>query len=270
MKDISLIGDKLRVNQVLINLLGNAVKFTDVAGEVSLTVNTLEETDKYIILSYNISDNGIGMTEEQLSKLFIPFEQINSSIAAKFGGTGLGLAISQNLINMMGGEIKAESKPNAGSKFYFELRFEKADMVETESEIPDNVDLTGNRILLVDDIDINRMILCEILSPTGAENGEEAIKILNDSPVGYYGLILMDMQMPLMDGYEATRQIRALNREDAKSISIIAMTANAYKEDVDDALASGMDGHLAKPVDIQALMKILVNFKNKISNSSLH
>lgn len=266
MNDMTLIGDKLRVNQVLINLMGNAVKFTDDSGEIKFWVNVLEEDDKKILLGFSVSDSGIGMTEEQTAKLFAPFEQTKSSISLKYGGTGLGLSISQNLINMMGGEIKVESKFGVGSRFYFEIYFEKGTATpEKESDAPDFIDLSGKRILLVEDVDINRYILIENLRETGveideAENGQQAVDMFQDSPAGFYDLIFMDVQMPVLNGYEATKEIRALKHADAKSVPIIAMTANVYKEDIDDAINSGMNGHLPKPVTIKALIAALSEF----------
>lgn len=269
MKDMTLVGDKLRLNQVLINLLGNSVKFTDNGGEIKFTVTVLEETDDTILINFSVRDNGIGMSDEQISKLFTPFEQTDSAVSVKFGGTGLGLSISQNLINLMGGEIKAKSKLGEGSEFYFELSFKKgSEVAEQPLESLDYLDLTGKTILLVEDIEINRLIIREILDSTNvtineAENGAKAVEIFSNSPAGYYDLIFMDVQMPIMDGYEATVKIRELSREDAGLVPIIAMTANVYKEDVDRAMESGMNGHLAKPVDVEALMKYLAPLAGK-------
>lgn len=266
MKDIVLIGDKLRINQVLINLLGNAVKFTPNKGRITFLVDMLEENEEDVLFGFSISDNGIGMSQEQIDKLFLPFEQGGGNITAKFGGTGLGLSISQNLINMMGSEIKADSIPNIGSKFHFEVRFKNGGMpAEKLSGEQETLDLNGKRILLVEDIEINRIIVHELLSSTGVEvhdakDGQIAIDIFEKSPAGYYSLIFMDVQMPVMDGYESTKKIRLLEREDAKKVPIIAMTANAYKEDIDSAIASGMNAHLPKPIDIDDMMKMLAKF----------
>jgi len=268
-KDVTLTGDKLRLNQVLVNLLGNAVKFAGEKGEIAFLINILKEDSKYINILFSVSDNGIGMSDEQMGKLFIPFEQTDSTIAVKFGGTGLGLSISQNLIGMMGGIIKVISKPNAGSRFFFDLSFEKGEIMAEEKVFqPDFVNLKGKKLLLTEDVDVNRLIIGEILAPTGltideAENGQRAVEIFDNSPFGYYDLIFMDVQMPVMGGYEATRKIRALERDDAKKIPIIAMTANAYKEDVEEAFASGMNEHLSKPIDVNALMKVLLSIFNE-------
>lgn len=266
MNEAILIGDKLRLNQVLINLLGNAVKFTNNSGEITFLIRVMEEDDNKIRLSYSVSDNGIGMSQDQISRLFLPFEQADNSIASKYGGTGLGLTISRNLVSFMGGELKVESELGKGSKFFFELWFPKGGQLNTIlPEIPDKIDFTGKRILFAEDIEINRLIICEILSPTGieiieVENGQEAVENFDHSPPGFYDLIFMDVKMPVMGGYEATKQIRALEHKDAKKIPIIAMTANAYKEDIDQCLAAGMNGHIAKPVDTTVLLKILLEY----------
>ena len=262
---IAMIGDKLRLKQVLINLLGNSVKFTEKGGKISLTVDVLEQGDEDITLNFSVIDDGIGMNEEQQSHLFVAFEQGDSSIAISHGGTGLGLAISQNLINAMGGEIIVSSAPGEGSTFSFTLKFVKTDLAET---IPDStvqigkLDLSGKRILLAEDIEINRIILKELLIDTNveiveAEDGRIALQIFNDSAPDYFDLIFMDIQMPNLNGYQATEAIRKLDHPNAKSITIIAMTANAYREDIERALDAGMDGHVAKPLDLEVIRTVL-------------
>jgi signal transduction histidine kinase/CheY-like chemotaxis protein len=260
--ELCVIGDKLRLKQVLINLLGNAVKFTPEGGRVEFSLDAAEDGDR-VTVTFRVADDGIGMSEEQLSRLFVAFEQADSSIAARFGGTGLGLAISQNLIRQMGGEITVASSPGGGSSFVFTLSMERADcgaeLKEAEEAAPD---LSGRRILLVEDVAINRVILTELLSDTGVEmedagDGAEAVEKFAGSPEGYYDLILMDVQMPMMDGYEATRRIRAMRRADAAVVHIVAMTANAYNEDVLKARDAGMDAHLSKPIDVSAVMSTL-------------
>jgi len=268
-KDIALTGDKLRLNQVLINLLGNAVKFTGENGEIKFITEILEENEEKARIQFSVSDTGIGMSEEQIKKLFIPFEQTGSTIAARFGGTGLGLSLSQNLVNMMGGSIRVSSAPGKGSRFDFSLYFDKGELPASRAadETREILNLSGKRILLAEDIEINRLIVRELLSPANllieeAENGRQAVDMFNNSPEGYYDIILMDIQMPLLDGYEAAKKIRALDRADSKAVPIIAMTANAYKEDVDQALAAGMNGHVAKPIDKPALMETLGEILN--------
>ena len=260
---MGVVGDKLRLNQVLINLLSNAIKFTDAYGHISFGAEVLNETEKDIRVQFVIKDDGIGMTEEQIGRLFKPFEQADSTIASRFGGTGLGLSISHNLVQRMGGSIAPESELGKGSTFSFVLAFKKGELSEQPAEVPvSDLYLPGVRILLAEDIDINRFIIEELLAPTGltiemARNGREAVEMFEASEPKYYHLIFMDVQMPEMNGYEATTKIRALSRPDAKSIPIIAMTANAYKEDVEQALSVGMNKHIGKPINVDVLMKTL-------------
>jgi signal transduction histidine kinase len=269
---VAVLGDKLRLKQILINLLGNAVKFTPEGGKIDFFLENKMETERGVSLSFTVADNGIGMNDEQMSRLFTVFEQTDSNIAARYGGTGLGLAISQNLVGMMGGEILVKSGKGTGAVFYFTLNFEKAvPQAEprhvTGSSLPD---LQGKRLLLVEDIDINRIIMTELLSDTHitideAGDGKEALEKFAAAPGGYYDLIFMDVQMPNMDGYESTRQIRVLEKERrekaapevSREIPIIAMTANAYREDIDRAIEAGMNGHLAKPIDLEAVSRLL-------------
>ena len=260
----NVIGDKLRLKQILINLLGNAVKFTPECGIITFELKMLHESGENLQIHFNISDSGIGMSEEQLGKLFRTFSQADSSIFNRFGGTGLGLSISQNLAHMMGGEIIVKSRPGEGSTFEFTLNFPRAGEDAENSEISGDIslDLTGKRILLVEDVEINRIILIELLADTGVQieeavDGEAALAVFASKPANYYDLIFMDIQMPVMDGYEATKRIRSFNRPDAKNIPIIAMTANAYKEDIEKALSSGMNGHPAKPIDMNSIMQTL-------------
>ena len=261
--NVGVVGDRLRLKQVLINLLGNAVKFTSESGEVHFTVKCTGETDDDVVIAFTVSDNGIGMDAEQLDRLFSPFEQGNKNISSLYGGTGLGLAISQSLVTHMGGHIDVESSLGSGSVFSFTLTLAKSGGVtlsRTESApIPD---LNNKRLMVVEDIAINRLILIELLKDTYAEiveaaDGLEAVQMFSSAPAGTYDLILMDVQMPRMDGYEATRQIRALDRPDAAKVQIIAMTANAYREDIEKSLEAGMNGHLAKPIDIDSIMRML-------------
>ncbi len=264
-RDRVVLGDKLRLNQVLINLLGNAVKFTDAGGVIGVSVKPLRETPENLELAFAVSDNGIGMTAEQVTRLFVPFEQADTSIASRFGGTGLGLSICKNLVNAMGGEINVHSLPGRGTTFNFALTLQKGqahtttDALEKAGDAPD---LRGIRILLAEDVEVNRLIIDELLSATGAAiddavNGAEALSMFSASPENHYQLILMDIQMPAMDGYEATEKIRALPRPDAKLVPVIALTANAYREDVERALVSGMNGHLSKPINVSALFSAL-------------
>jgi signal transduction histidine kinase/ActR/RegA family two-component response regulator len=255
--DTGVMGDKLRLKQILINLLGNAVKFTPEQGTIRFLVQKTGETENSMEIHFSVIDTGIGINEDQMKNLFNAFEQADSSISARFGGTGLGLAISQNLVRQMGGLITVSSVMGQGSCFEFTLHMDTAENPDRENEGPESAALvfSGKRLLLVEDIDINRLILKELLTDTKIEideaaDGAEALEIFNASPPYYYDLIFMDVQMPNMDGHEATMRIRKLDRPDAKTIPILAMTASAYKEDIDRALAAGMNAHLAKPVNI--------------------
>lgn len=260
---IDIIADDLHIKQVLINLLGNAVKFTPPGGTIKLDCDVRRDGDRAAI-TWRVIDSGIGMTEEQMAHIFTAFTQADQTITRRFGGTGLGLAISQRLISAMGGEIKVESKVGVGTTFSFELTFDCFDaMLRGEERADSSVpDLTGVKMLIVDDIEINRMILMELLEETGAEfdeaeDGLRAVELFSASEPGTYGLIFMDIQMPGIDGYEATRRIRGSGRPDAASTLIVAMTANAFHEDEELAISCGMDGHLAKPIDLAALMSFL-------------
>ncbi|MDR3201370.1 MAG: transporter substrate-binding domain-containing protein [Spirochaetales bacterium] len=261
-------GDKLRLKQTLINILGNAVKFTPEGGKIEFIAaanDAGEQREGSLVgVTFTVSDSGIGMSEGQLSKLFTAFEQTDSSIAVRYGGTGLGLAISQNLVQMMGGLITVRSKQGEGSSFSFTLSLKKtADSSDEEAQTDDSLpDFGGKRILLVEDIEINRVILAELLAETHiaieeAADGEEALLKFSEAPEKYYDLIFMDVQMPNMDGYEATRRIRALTRADAAAVPIVAMTANAYREDIQRALEAGMNAHVAKPIDLPAVIRVL-------------
>jgi len=258
-------ADTLRLNQVLINLLSNAIKFSPDNGQIKISVKELDSETKWSVYRFAVVDQGIGMDEEQIARLFNSFEQADLSISKRFGGTGLGLSISKSIVEMMNGQIWVESEPDKGSTFFFTVRLKSAsaeDLEESQSasaasataEHTESVDFSMLRALVADDIDINRIILAELLTDTGikieeASNGQEAVNLFGNSPSGYFDIILMDLQMPEMDGCEAARTIRAMNRADAKTVAIAAMTANALKEDVEVALAAGMDAHIAKPID---------------------
>ena len=261
--DITVDGDKLRINQVMINLLSNAIKFTDLQGRIGFSIDTITETSENITLRFSVKDDGIGMSSDQVARLFRPFEQADKTISTRFGGTGLGLSISQSLVEQMGGKISIDSSLGSGSEFSFVIQLKKVEDIQTDTtEENDTPDFSASRILLAEDIEINHMILSELLSPTNicmdwAINGEEVVKMFEEAEPGYYQLIFMDIQMPEKNGYEATAEIRSMSRNDAKEIPIIAMTANAYKEDVAQAIATGMNGHIGKPIEIAEVIKTL-------------
>ncbi len=262
-----IVGDPLRLRQVLINLLGNAVKFTPECGNVTLTVKGEEIRDGRVPLYFEVADTGIGISEAQQASLFQPFEQGGWQITRQYGGTGLGLSISNSIVHLMGGAIDVRSAVGQGSAFSFSLSFQEG-FPPQESDVSDNGAgscLKGKRALLVDDVMINRLIVTEQLEPTGmlieeADDGTEALRMFQESEHGYYDIILLDVQMPKMGGYETASAIRHLDRPDAAHIPIIAMTANAFKEDVDKALQSGMNAHLAKPLEYEKLLEFLIRF----------
>ncbi len=260
----NIIGDKTRIKQVLLNILGNAVKFTPSSGVIDFFIEVVSNNPSELQVKFTVKDTGIGMTTEQIKKLFTSFEQTDLSIAVRYGGTGLGLAISQNLVMLMGGLISTQSQLNKGSVFEFSLCFPKwIEPLPRLEMLPAVIPVfPGKKILLVEDIEINRIIITELLNETQLEitealDGKEALEIFKSSPENYFSLILMDIQMPNVDGYLATRNIRSLDRADAKIIPIIALTANAYQEDVNLALDSGMNDHLSKPIEFEKLLNCL-------------
>jgi CheY-like chemotaxis protein len=275
-KDIprNLIGDDQRLMQVITNLLSNAVKFTPEEGSISLDANLLKDDGDMCRILVKVSDTGIGISEEQQSRLFSSFQQAESSTSRKFGGTGLGLAISKRIVELMGGRIWVESEPGKGSSFIFTMNVRRgradcvheghgeSDTLPSEDDVGAKTDdFSAYRILLAEDVEINREIVSALLEPTGldidcAENGAAALEMFSASP-GVYDMIFMDVQMPEMDGYEATRRIRALDTARAKSIPIIAMTANVFREDVEKCLEAGMNGHLGKPIDLDEVISKL-------------
>ncbi len=260
-----IISDEQRLAQVITNILSNAEKFTPADGHIFFGVQVLEKNEKHCILEFTIRDTGIGVSAEQQELLFRPFQQADTQISKKFGGTGLGLAICKQIIELMGGNIYLNSEINKGTTITFTIECTLPEESHA-STVADNVmggpsdsfDFSSKRILLVEDIEINREIIIAILEDTKmtidvAENGIEALKIITANPDSY-DLIFMDIQMPEMDGYVATTQIRALDIPKAKTIPIIAMTANAFKEDVEKCLNVGMNDHLGKPIDFDDLL----------------
>ena len=265
----TLVGDDQRLAQVIANLLGNAIKFTPEHGSITLSASLVEEKDNICEIEIAVTDTGIGISSEQQERLFRSFQQAESSTTRKFGGTGLGLAISKNIVEMMGGRIWIHSELGKGATFAFttlvkrgEERDEEsaADQKEEELKVINGI-FAGRRILLAEDVEINREIVTALLAPTGiaidcAENGLEAVRLFGKSP-DQYDIILMDVQMPEMDGYDAARRIRALDTRKAPGIPIIALTANVFQEDIAQCIKAGMDDHLGKPVDYNELMKKL-------------
>jgi len=268
-KDIpeALIGDDQRISQVIANLLSNAVKFTPNEGKIYLDARLISEKEGMCRLIISVSDTGIGITEEQKSRLFESFEQADARISRNFGGTGLGLSISKRIVEMMKGEICVDSELGKGSTFVFNILLKRGDAAEEKltNKEPDKNDytdlFTGKKVLLAEDVDINQEIVIALLEPTQIDiecalNGAAAVRMFSLSP-DKYDLIFMDIQMPEMDGYQATRAIRSMNIPKAKNIPIIAMTANVFREDVEKCLAAGMNDHIKKPIDFTELIKLL-------------
>ena len=268
--------DKLRLNQILLNLLSNAIKFTPNKGTITLKVTQKSNAKNgYGVYEFRVKDTGIGMSPEYLKEVFEPFTRERNSTVSGIQGTGLGMSITKSFVDMMGGHISVKSKLNEGTEFIVTLKFKLQEVNKEESKInnieiineDNDIEFKGKRILLVEDNPMNREIATEYLQDFGfivesAENGKEACDILEKSEVGYYDLVLMDIQMPVMNGYEATKTIRKFENKEIANIPILAMTANAFEEDKRAALEAGMNGHLAKPVDINELKNILKKILN--------
>jgi signal transduction histidine kinase len=253
--------DSTHLKQILLNVLGNAVKYTPEGGEIVLGLQELSavipQRSQYV---FTVSDNGPGLSEELLPKIFDMFERGEDS------RTGLGLAICKNLTNLMAGTIEAANRPEGGAKFTLTLplRWLGDDAVKPLPAVKSagRSDFSGHRVLIVEDNDLNMEIALEFLQSLGvvcegAENGRRAVEMFNASAPGHYEMILMDVRMPVMNGYEATREIRRLAREDARQIPIVAMTADAFSSDIKMALNAGMNEHLSKPVSIERLQEVL-------------
>ena len=260
-------ADSLRLNQVFVNIIGNAVKFTDQGG-ITVQVEELE-TEPRAVYRFSVIDTGSGIEPSSLTRIFNPFEQADASTASRRGGTGLGLSISYRLVQMMGGILEVRSEVGRGSEFFFTLAFdyapeEASDTAGTEEkkEPVSRPDFHGRRILLAEDNEINREIAKTLLEMNGftvdcAADGQEALDRFCGGKPGQFDAILMDIRMPVMDGLEATRRIRTSGRADARTVPIIALSANAFDEDTKKSLDSGMNGHLSKPIELEKLLGVL-------------
>lgn len=259
-------GDELRITQVLINLLGNAVKYTEKDGRISLEIREKNSFDKYSEVYFAVRDNGIGISEEDQKRVFRSFEQVKDYGSVYRQGTGLGLAISSRLVQMMGSRIKLDSAQGKGSEFSFTLKLlvsESKEIVPEEEK--KQVELKGKRVLVVEDNELNSEILRTILEDESmvvdcAFDGIEAVDMIKKSEPWSYDIIFMDIMMPNMGGLDATRAIRNIERSDCKEVPIVAMSANAFDEDVKKSIASGMNEHLSKPIDISKLMEIMEKY----------
>ena len=259
-----LIGDELHLRQVLINILGNAVKFTPDGGKIFFRVRETGSDDGKAHFRFEIEDNGIGMKPEFLEHIWDPFAQEDGGSRTNYKGTGLGMAITKQFVDMMDGKISVESRLHEGSKFTVELSFEIDPNVEPLADVSEapQFHLDGMRVLLVEDNELNAEIAQFMLEEVGidvtcVENGKLAVEMFQNKAPGSFDVILMDIMMPVMNGLDATRAIRALERPDAETIPIVAMTANAYDEDVRNAREAGMNGHLTKPIDTGLLYRTL-------------
>jgi signal transduction histidine kinase/ActR/RegA family two-component response regulator len=260
----ALVADRQRLAQVIANLLSNANKFTHEGGHITLNVRRLADEEGMCVLEFSVADDGIGIAPEQQGKLFHSFEQADGSISRKYGGTGLGLAISKKIIEFMRGRIWLESEKDKGACFFFTIQAREgaasrdASLEEAPQAVQGQV-FAGKRLLLAEDVEINREILVTLLEDTGiqidsAENGQVACDMFAANPEAY-DMIFMDLQMPEMDGYEATKRIRSMETPRARTIPIVAMSANVFREDIEKCLACGMDNHLGKPLEIHDVLE---------------
>lgn len=261
---LALVTDRLRLEQVLINIIGNAVKFTGEGGDVIFSITPEEGSSGGQRLTFSVKDTGIGIASEAMDSIFNAFEQAEKNTSVKYGGTGLGLAISSRLVQMMGGTLGVRSVLGEGSEFYFTLTLPigKLDGQRPRSREPEHHDFHGKRLLVVEDNLLNQEIAQSLLEMEGflvetAENGQAALDAFGNHEPGYYNAVLMDIRMPVMDGIEATRRIRTMERPDSRTIPIIAMTANAFDQDSRKSLDSGMNGHLSKPIRVEELLGML-------------
>lgn len=267
-------SDPLRIRQVLLNIVGNAIKFTPEKGKVHCSgFKVLSIYDGYSTFEFTCEDNGIGMDQEFVDKIFQPYERSKNVTSNEIEGSGLGMFISKNIVEMMNGEIYVESKKGEGTKFtvIFHLKeiSEQPEKEKTEQNEETQIAfdaMKGKRILLVEDNDMNREIAQEFLTEEGilvenAVNGKEAVEKMEQSSLYYYDLILMDIQMPVMNGYEASAAIRRMDREDS-GLPIIAMTANAFSDDIRQAKEAGMNEHIAKPIDVSVMFSVLSDWMN--------
>lgn len=266
------LADAVRIREVLVNILGNAVKFTGDGGSITFTSDYLPGADdRHMIVRYRVTDTGVGMTKEFVKHIFDEFSQEVSSARTYYKGSGLGMAISKRYVDLMDGNISVESEKGKGSTFTVELPLEltEADKVQKQASPGDSTDLAGVKILMAEDNDLNAEIAMVQLEELGmhitrASDGKEALKIFASNQPGTFDIIFMDIMMPKMNGYEATKAIRALqNRPDARTIPIIAMTANAFAEDVQASLDAGMNGHLSKPIVIDEVVKTIARNLNR-------
>ena len=268
-KNPYVLADVVRIREVLVNLLGNAVKFTKDGGKITLDISSYPGADeKHIITRYVVRDNGIGMSEEFTKEVFEEFAQEDSDVRTQYHGAGLGMAIVKKYVDMMGGTISVQSKKHEGTTFTVDIPLEITDKECNKSDtgFSEKVNLTGVNVLIAEDNELNAEIAAVQLEEFGmnverAVDGKNAVEIFRNHPEGTFDVILMDIMMPEMNGYEATKAIRAMNdRPDGKNIPIIAMTANSFAEDVQASLDAGMNAHLSKPIVIEEVIKTILRY----------
>ena len=261
--------DEIRVREVLINVLGNAVKYTKDGGTITFSTEMRKgNTSSDIVVIFTVADTGIGMSKDFQAHMFDNFTQENTDARTQYNGTGLGLAISKKYVDLLGGTITVDSKKNIGTTFTIEIPMTLTTTKPLNSEEPANSDISGLHILLVEDNELNAEIAQTLLETAGAKttvahNGEQALEVFQNHAPKTFDAVLMDVMMPVMDGLTATRAIRNLDRPDAKTIPIIAMTANAFAEDVEKCIAAGMDAHIAKPVEIETIKRVICKYVSK-------
>ncbi len=264
------VGDQFRIHQVLVNLTANALKFTPFSGKITVTIDEVEDNEEASLVRFSVEDNGIGIKKENLKKIFESFEQADSAVTRTYGGTGLGLSICKNLVELMGGNLEVRSAENEGSTFFFTLELKKCrsitDSIREKLFISQqSFDFSGKTVLLAEDNDFNSEFAKTLLEDVGfdvkvALNGKQAVYSFISNPSHTYDIILMDVRMPLMNGYEATGCIRNSDKSDAHSIPIIALTANAAGDDEKLAIQSGMNAYLSKPFEKEMLYIMLKQF----------
>ena len=258
------VTDGPRIQYVLHNLLSNAVKYTP-SGRIDFIVRTIDRKDGKSLLSFIIRDTGIGITPNDLERIFFPFEQMEASGSKFASSTGLGLAIVRRSLELFGAEIKVQSEAGQGSEFSFEVWLQECEINDEAGNDGVGRNFAGQKALVVDDVRLNRVVLCNLLRDSGfivdeAKDGAEALELFKQSPENGYDIILMDIQMPIMDGWEAAVAIRQLPRPDATTIPIITISANAFQEDIEKSIVSGMNAHYAKPIQRDTIDKILMSF----------
>ncbi len=274
-KWITVVSDSSRIEQIMINVISNAIKYSKEGQTVELIMDTLEVTKDMVTDRYRVVDHGIGMSEEFIPHIFEPYVQEGRMNTARSQGSGLGMAIVKQLVELLGGSIQVESKLNEGTTVTIIMHYPVyKGVVETEKKQPEiKVDISGMKVLLCEDHPINRQIAIQLLKKQGvivdyAENGKEGLEIFEQSETGYYDVILMDIRMPVMDGITATKAIRSLSRADAATIPVIAMTANAFEEDKEQSQQAGMNEHLAKPVNPEILYNTLSKYYQRDNGDS--